>query len=80
MMGLAILVAVIMVMAAVIFVFRRAVRVILCFVVLFLIVGLFFVLIALANRRDRLPFDFPGPIDAFLDVLEEPGAVRGGAG
>ena len=70
--GLAILVLVIIVLAVVVFVIRRAMRLVYFLVGLALFFGILFLLSALASRRDRLPFGSSGLVGAFLDALEDP--------
>ena len=69
---LAVLVSVVLVVAALFFVFRKITSVIYLVFGLAVLIGFFFGIGWLASHRDRLPFDLPVSVDSFLSFVSDP--------
>ncbi len=65
-------VSVVLILAVVLFLFRRASSLIYWFVGLFVFVGILLGIGWLASHRDRLPFDLPVSVDSFLSFVPDP--------
>ena len=64
--------SVVLILAVVLFLFRRVGCLIYWFVGLFFFVGILLGIGWLASHRDRLPFDLPVSADSFLSFVSDP--------
>ena len=69
---LVVLVSVVLVVAALFFVFQKITRIVFLFFGLVVLIGVFLGIGWLASRRDRLPFDLPVSVDSFLSFVSGP--------
>ena len=69
---LVVLVSVVLVVAALFFVFQKITRIVFLFFGLVVLIGVFLGIGWLASRRDRLPFELPASVDGFLSFVSDP--------